>query len=998
MNNAGLDEEKEAKEFAQTQVAKIKQTMQFRVGEEKKMIDMLIRMKQAGNMKEDEIVKRSVIAMKKYRKAMAEQMSAEELQITLASAKRKKEAELAEAERAHQEEIALVRATYKNVEDAEREVARLRRKHQEQYSKGQSEIKKINAEIAEAERRQALEGIEARRQAEANAAEEKRKDQKRLKEAMQGDGDALSKAKALQDYLKKNPIKHGQNKSEEEKQAEKDNYAQSKENYAKVREDVASKQKDIDKWNRAIQHAEKLDPDDHSAKAEAIRKNAAEAQANKDELLGALKEGSKQANADAAKVMKSAVTDALKGMFKKAQDEALDIVGRYMGSIDARLQGSGKSFKELQNTISNNLSLSPFVKTTAVMEKLKEATDAGISYNIEQRAFLAGIADKIASTFDAFDSNLLRIIRLQQADSTVARMGMEASLTKLFNSMFEDSSYMSGAHDAVSGAIIDANSQLARNQAAEFEYMVHKWLGALSSLGLSDDTVSEIAKGINYLATGDVTNLSNSSSLQTLFAMAASNANMEYSELLLNGMDAQKTNKLMASMVSYLKEIAENSENQVVKSAYGDIMNISLSDMKAISNMTADEISTLYGNSMSYSDMTSEMNTQMLQLLKRTSIANMMDNLLSNVMYASASDLVNNPAIFAMQKMVDFMEETKTDIEIPFINVYGFGLDLNASVKDLMQMGLGLTQAFSMVGSILGGLGAMGGFNLNAWGAKETTSRGNGLNLSASSTLGGVSGSMGSFATNGNSEDAKNSSMSSATDDAEESKKVTNKNTKASVTIEDVYKAIVGESAESFAVAKEHPDSILSKVFDNSFNALRVSEVKFIIEDDGLAVHDAILTSVVSSIYEAMVNPFGNVGEGGGSVTDGADPVLAAVFDHATSQLKIVDDRMSFKDKQLQVVDTQMADKFTADMTKIKELLSSGTSTSTVKLSEDSKLKIDKEELKDVLKEILYSGDKTFGNLITLLNEGNLEVKKVAEPVEVKNVTGDKLQVSNLIW
>jgi hypothetical protein len=273
---------------------------------------------------------------------------------------------------------------------------------------------------------------------------------------------------------------------------------------------------------------------------------------------------------------------------------------------------------------------------------------------------------------------------------------------------------MSGAHDAVSSAIVDANSQLARNQAAEFEYMVHKWLGALSSLGLSDDTVSEIAKGINYLATGDVTNLANSSSLQTLFALAASNANMEYSELLLNGMDAQKTNKLMASMVSYLKEIAENSENQVVKSAYGDIMNISLSDMKAISNMTADEINTLYGNSMSYSDMTSEMNTQMLQLLKRTSIANMMDNLLSNVMYASASDLVNNPAIFAMQKMVDFMEETKTDIEIPFINVYGFGLDLNASVKDLMQMGLGLTQAFSMVGSILGGLGAMGGFNLNA--------------------------------------------------------------------------------------------------------------------------------------------------------------------------------------------------------------------------------------------------------------------------------------------
>ena len=45
---------------------------------------------------------------------------------------------------------------------------------------------------------------------------------------------------------------------------------------------------------------------------------------------------------------------------------------------------------------------STIIKSTVVLEKLTEAVNLGIAYNLEQRSFLAGISDKIATTFNAF--------------------------------------------------------------------------------------------------------------------------------------------------------------------------------------------------------------------------------------------------------------------------------------------------------------------------------------------------------------------------------------------------------------------------------------------------------------------------------------------------------------------------------------------------------------------------------------------------------------------
>lgn len=520
--------------------------------------------------------------------------------------------------------------------------------------------------------------------------------------------------------------------------------------------------------------------------------------------------------------------------------------------IEGRLQGSDSSYNSAMGKISTNVSMSPFVSTKKVIDAMHKAVEAGIAYNLEQRSFLGTISEKIANTFDAFDSNLTRLIRLQQADTTAARLGMEASLTKFFNKTFQDNSYLKDAADTISAAIIDANASMSRDMSASFEYTVQKWLGSLYSLGMDQGTLGEIAKGINYIATGDVTSLSSNTSLQTLFAMSASQAGLSYSDLLLNGLNVDTTNKLLESMVVYLKNIAENSDNQVVRAAYGDIFSLSMSDMKAISNLTTSDISKISNSSLNYSGMMSELNNQFAQQITRTTLGGMMNTLYENATFGIAEDLVSNPATYAMYKMLNFMDERDFDMAIPFINAAGFGLDLNTSVQDLLRLGLGVGSAMSLVGNLLGGLGSAGGMNLDAWGSSDYTSRGGGLVFTtgdsgastSSSTFVGKRGGTGSddsgsgagsYVGSGSGEDMKNSSLSSATDDAEETGKITNKNSDAGYTMDDLYKAVI-EGAEPYMRVK---DGILESVYRQSDQYLHTRDSRMLYtKENYLRVYD----------------------------------------------------------------------------------------------------------------------------------------------------------------
>lgn len=548
----------------------------------------------------------------------------------------------------------------------------------------------------------------------------------------------------------------------------------------------------------------------------------------------------------------SEVVEALEKLGDKMEaafasiDDAMKTYYQYTAKMDARLQGSSRDFEDVVEQINSNLALSPLVKTKEVMEKINEAVEHGIVYNVEQRAFLETISEKIANTFDAFDANLLRLIKLQQADSTAARLGMEATLLKMFNSMFEDNSYLSdsGARDAVAGAIIDAQSQMTRDQALEFEFTVQKWLGSLGSLGMSNESLTKIAEGLNYLGTGDVEALSSNESLQTLMAMSASKAGLSLADMLTGGVTADTTNKLLESMVEYLKEIAEG-DNQVVKSAYGGIFSMSQSDMRAISNLTSDDINSIASQNLTYNRAVAETQGQLFLAAARTPISEMMDNIFDNVMTNIGTEIADSPGLMAAWKINDFIEGQTGGINIPFINAMGFGLDLNANVNQLIKLGIAGTNILGMAGNMLSSLANGGGLRLDGWDANEYTSRGTGFVGISEGVTSGTSQS--EYIGSASSDDAQKSTLASATEDAKESGEITNAGMDVEHTFDEFYGQLL-EEKNPVAILEPDDDDSLKELFRRFVNDLFIND-------------EPVMSELTDNTLKAILGPIGYIGE-----------------------------------------------------------------------------------------------------------------------------------------
>lgn len=336
------------------------------------------------------------------------------------------------------------------------------------------------------------------------------------------------------------------------------------------------------------------------------------------------------------------------------------------------------------------------------MENASVAVEKGIAYNVEQRAFLESIKDDIAATFDAFNSNLLRLVRLQQNDSTAARMGMEATLTQLFNSYFSDSSYLSDEFDSVSESLTEAIAQMGTAQGVEFEYIVQKWLGSLYSVGFGSGSLSNIAKALGQLGSGDVSGLSGNSQMQNLIVMAASRAGLSYADMLTGGLTAQDTNTLLQSMVGYLQEIAE-SDNKVIKSQFSQVYGLTASDLIAAKNL-GDTVAKLSTETLNYAGAIDELYNQMDQLPSRLSIGELVNNMVDNVKYTVAQGIADNPINYAMWEITDMIEGLSGGIQIPLISVMGNSFDLKTSVTNLMRLGIAGAGLLGNIGAIANGI------------------------------------------------------------------------------------------------------------------------------------------------------------------------------------------------------------------------------------------------------------------------------------------------------
>lgn len=472
--------------------------------------------------------------------------------------------------------------------------------------------------------------------------------------------------------------------------------------------------------------------------------------------------------------------DALDGLadLSKTIDSNINEYFRYQAEIDAKLQGTDLDYSDMLKTLTNNLGMSMLVSQKDYIAKFKELVDAGIAHNMETRAFLATVSDKVVNTFNAFDANLLRLVRLQQQDTTAARLGLESSLNKMFNSYFSDSSYLSdGPHDSISAAILEASSMLSNDMSVEFEYMVHKWLGSLYSLGMSSDTLESIAQGLNYLGTGNVAALNSNESLQTLLAMSAARGGESYAEILVNGLDADTTNNLLQGMITYLMEIASNTDNnQVTKSAYSDLFGMHMSDLRAVVNMTQNDITSLSNLTTSYTQAVNETQNQLASIIDRTHMSQMVETLFENAVLGASLDIGKNPVSYGLWKTLNIIEGLTGGIALPFVNVFGSGFDLNTTVTQLAK---GAMAGVAMMGNLIGALGSGGvnsGMDVNEWNNTEMTSRGTGTSFLTSGTKSGFSSSARlDYAGSGSSGDIKKTEMSDATDTAKEDSEVTNK-------------------------------------------------------------------------------------------------------------------------------------------------------------------------------------------------------------------------------
>lgn len=324
---------------------------------------------------------------------------------------------------------------------------------------------------------------------------------------------------------------------------------------------------------------------------------------------------------------------------EKSIRETASIYSQYMGSIDARLQGSDDSFSSIAKDIKNQLTANSYVSQKEMLKRVSDLAESGIAYNIEERAYLATLTDRMVTTFDVLDASLTRLIRLQQADLTASQLGSEATLTQFLNSRFKDTSYLTDVYDSVSNAILDASSQFNIEDFTRYGYNVQKWLGSLYSTGMSSDAISMIARGIGMLTTGNVSALNSDSSLTTLFGLAASRAGMSYSSILTQGLNAEGVNTLMKSIVELLQDISKNTSNQVTKSAWGDILNMTLADFRSTVNLSQNDINDIYNSGITYQKALDETNYQLMSVVDRTHMQTRIDNAIDNAVISWGSNL-----------------------------------------------------------------------------------------------------------------------------------------------------------------------------------------------------------------------------------------------------------------------------------------------------------------------------------------------------------------------
>ena len=361
---------------------------------------------------------------------------------------------------------------------------------------------------------------------------------------------------------------------------------------------------------------------------EAELKNAEEEGAVREQLLIQAEEKAKEIRENSAKIVTDAVVSGVDYVTNRLND-SIELYLNNVQALGAHLVGTGSSLSSLTDNLNNALTGTGLVSQQRVFENLTSYVKSGIVYNVEQRAFLRTIADDIGLAFDNWTASMNQLVRLQGSDSTANRLALEYSLQEFLNEHYKTSEYLVQEFSNVSNSLLTAQSTMTASNAMAFEGTVQGWLGQMYSAGMSSSTVNSLANAINQLGSGDLSNLG--SGISNLVLMGAARAGLDYGSILNNGLNAQTTDKLLASITSYLQEMGANQSN-VVRSQLGNLFGVNITDLIASNNMQSTS-----------GTLNTDINNLLNDYSSFTPMSKQLSTLVDNMFFSWGTNIASNP-------------------------------------------------------------------------------------------------------------------------------------------------------------------------------------------------------------------------------------------------------------------------------------------------------------------------------------------------------------------
>lgn len=362
----------------------------------------------------------------------------------------------------------------------------------------------------------------------------------------------------------------------------------------------------------------------------------------------------------------ASICESIRKQSSQYINDAANYLKSYYGTISANLQDSSYSYQAISEKADNYLTTSRWIKQTDYLSRIADLSNQGLLQDIETAAILDVIKNKTLTSFDTTNEGIRRLIRLGESDY-IRQFGLEMQLKRVLNSVFNDSGYLQSMFDSVTSAIMDAATSYQGDVTA-FNSTVQTWLGYMYSSGLSSNVITKIAEGINNLGSGNIQALASDESTQRLFLLAMDRAGLEYADILQQGLSLDDTNTLLSSIVQYLDEISNHTEsNLVLRSSYANLFNLSVTDMKAINNLSS-QISSISGYAVSSAGAAQNTVNAINNLVEaNTTASEQFENLFSNLQYTFGESIAQNDALYSAYRI---SQETIKILQ-PFANLGG---------------------------------------------------------------------------------------------------------------------------------------------------------------------------------------------------------------------------------------------------------------------------------------------------------------------------------------